>query len=577
MFFVFSLNHNPETSGLKFQVDAMLRFRSKKNLLIHFILFFLVCLFVFERHASAEIMDKNEQAFKKAATFTGNGELKKALNMYYEISENTGDPEIRARALLFAGMIHGARLENTDNALKVFGRILADMPETVSARDALFSSGVILAETGRLNEAEAVFVRYIKCYPEGMRKKSAQDWIDFIRTSYPSQTSETFFENDYGFEDEAVRVLIRKNSTRITVFSEGGLAVQRTESGGLVLDSASGITVTRHGGFLSFNGKKTGLKKCIIRGKGKMQTVCGKGYRGDIAVISEPEGGMSVINHLPVEQYLYGVVPEEVPPSWDEQALKAQAVAARTYALFMKQKNRNALYDLTATTESQVYGGIDAESVKTTQAVDMTKGEIIKHKGSLILACFHSSSGGYTEDPLNVWGFACPYLQSHHDEYNNEPHGGGWEYFAEYDSIVKRLNRYGVKVKKINKLTAGKTSGSRRVQRVCIESSESGSVIVSANDFRRAMGADKVRSTLFTVKAYPNGILFQGKGYGHGVGMSQDGARLMAEKGYSYKDILSYYYRGTTVANMNVRNALNLGESRKGSGGDAGKDPGPQS
>ena len=124
-----------------------------------------------------------------------------------------------------------------------------------------------------------------------------------------------------------------------------------------------------------------------------------------------------------IEKYLYGVVPREMPDSWAEQALMAQAVAARTYALYVKEKSVHPDYDLEATTASQVYGGIRAESQRSTRAVNATRGQVMTHDGKLIVAYFHSDSGGHTEDPSNVWNTdTIPYLCGVPERLNQQPH-----------------------------------------------------------------------------------------------------------------------------------------------------------
>jgi len=135
-------------------------------------------------------------------------------------------------------------------------------------------------------------------------------------------------------------------------------------------------------------------------------------YRGSIKIHqTHNKSGLTVVNTLPIDQYLYGVIPKEIPPDWNVEVLKAQAVAARTYALAHLEKHGEDGYGVCATTECQVYAGADSEMVRTNSAVDETSGLVMTYQGKLISAVFHASGGGYTEDSENVWGSFSPYLR----------------------------------------------------------------------------------------------------------------------------------------------------------------------
>ena len=254
---------------------------------------------------------------------------------------------------------------------------------------------------------------------------------------------------------------------------------------------------------------------------------------------------------MDIEEYLYGVVPCEVPHTWPKQALMAQAVAARTYALYIKQKSLANIFDVRATTASQVYGGFDAEALSTRFAVDQTRGQVLTYNGRLIVAYFHANSGGYTERPENVWGARVPYLKDQPDAYSKDSPGSTWEYFLPYSEAIERLRDFGINAGKIKTVQVGKKTRSGRVQEVTVVS-DKGTQRITSNNFRLAIGAKYLKSTCFDTVLNKTGILFKGNGYGHGVGMSQWGARQMALQGFDYKRILQHYYCGTTVAKIEL-------------------------
>ncbi|MEE8552831.1 MAG: SpoIID/LytB domain-containing protein [Desulfobacterales bacterium] len=268
-------------------------------------------------------------------------------------------------------------------------------------------------------------------------------------------------------------------------------------------------------------------------------------YRGTFTISSGPRG-LEVVNHVPVEQYLYGVVPKEMSNKWDQEALMAQAVASRTYALYIKEKSSEKPFDVKATTASQVYGGYDAEARASNSAVDATRGQVMIYNGRLIIAYFHADSGGHTEDAKNVWNVNIPYLQGISDRFSKNRPGGEWVHFLSFDAVGNQLNRYGLDLGWIRTLKpAGNSRSGRTLQMMVV--SDKGTFVFTSNNFRIKIGETKLKSTLFQIKPYRNGIIAKGNGYGHGVGMSQWGANRMARAGFSYRDILKYYYRGIRI------------------------------
>lgn len=384
-----------------------------------------------------------------------------------------------------------------------------------------------------------------------------------------------------------------------------------------LLDLASGTVLFRgqgdrsaalrpSGDGLAVNGARLQAVGVRLRASpGAYASLDGRRYRGELEV--RPRGGrLQAINVLDVEDYLLGVVPREMPASWPAQALKAQAVAARTYALYQirEGKFRAEGFDVVDTVESQVYGGLAAEDPRSSQAVRDTRGEAALFGGQPIAAYFHSSSGGHTEHSEIVWGKVLPYIRGVPDFDQASPRYR-WERRFTPDELSAAFAAAGHPVGRILRLepdgqpgVSGRWTGARVV-------GEESSVTLPATEVRKLLGLD---STLFevvasaggveeravaldpsrpavavggggarrtasagelwvlgangravpvtavsqsplalTLTAVPAGFELRGRGYGHGTGLSQWGARALAERGESYQKIVGYYYQGIAL------------------------------
>ncbi len=273
----------------------------------------------------------------------------------------------------------------------------------------------------------------------------------------------------------------------------------------------------------------------------------GVNYRGIVEI--HPESGSAlVVNVLPLEDYLLAVVPSEMPANWPEEALKAQAICARTYAVneILKTGNRR-VYDVDATTNSQVYGGMDKENPRTDKAVQDTKGILAVYDGNPIQSFFHSNSGGVTEKPENVWGQKIDYLTSVESKYCKDAKNYSWKEIVSNSTMNQKLATLGVgDVKDIQVL--GRTA-SGRVDMLEVSGSDR-SVKVKGTDFRKLLGANFLKSLRFGIKKDLEGFFIKGLGFGHGVGLSQWGSYGMAKDDYTYAEILHYYFKGIDLARV---------------------------
>ncbi len=354
-------------------------------------------------------------------------------------------------------------------------------------------------------------------------------------------------------------------STAITAKNENGVINIYDNDSGNITVSGNDLKITAGGNIFKLNG---------IR------------YRGSI-VLSIDGNGIRAVNDVDVDDYVKGVVPKEVSASWNAEALKAQAVISRTllYSSFMGKHDG---FDVCATTNCQVYGGYDVETKNTNAAVEDTEGLILKYNGKPAQTYFSAGNGGYTADSSDVWTAALPYLTEREDPYErwNEIKGLSWYVNLTKDDIKAAVQKYGGNIGDIRsvKITAASPAG--RVTELTVTGTD-GEYKFKKNAAAYALG---LRSQFYVLTGGENVIYstdgaigtsvyaidsdgnikssgicaldstgiaeletgsgvytFSGKGYGHGVGMSQWGAYEMADRGFAYNEILEFYYPGTTL------------------------------
>ena len=337
--------------------------------------------------------------------------------------------------------------------------------------------------------------------------------------------------------------------------------------------------------------------------------VAGTTYRGGITAKRLSNSDMTIVNKLLLEEYLYGVVPAEMPALWPLEALKAQAVAARQFALTNFNKYRHFDFNLCATINSQVYKGYSGEHMNTNKAVDETESKVITHNEKLVQAYYHSNSGGYTEDSENIWTNPLPYLRGVKDDFSLDTPNSTWSVVFTKDEIKNQLAKHNIFIGDILDMEVLSRSNNGRVLSLVIYGTE-GQEVMTKDKSRAVFG---LRSTYYFINSNngistdtkvvaingsgssgeeiglnnkkvitANGVygieniqdisifngeeyrninekdaqstltdsdnfVIEGKGFGHGVGMSQYGAKKMAELGYKYDEILTHYYTGVKV------------------------------
>lgn len=284
---------------------------------------------------------------------------------------------------------------------------------------------------------------------------------------------------------------------------------------------------------------KTGYPAAII--------INGRKFRGQIQLIKKENAHLLVVNRIDLENYVKGILYHESSHYWPIEALRAQAIACRTYALYQIQENSLKDYDATSDIYSQVYGGRTSERYRTNRAVDETGGLILTYQGKIFPAYYHATCAGHTEDASLLWntnilplkGVACNFCQ-------DSPHFK-WHNVLSQEEVKDKLIEAGYPIKDIKDIVIMGRNISGRITNLKIVTGKEG-ISIPAKDFRNLLGPNIIRSTNFNVRLVNHDIVFEGYGWGHGVGLCQWGAYFMAKQGYNYKQILEYYYPQAKVS-----------------------------
>lgn len=265
-------------------------------------------------------------------------------------------------------------------------------------------------------------------------------------------------------------------------------------------------------------------------------------YRGELLLLTNgSKNNITIVNNVDLEDYLLSVVSSEIPSSWNKEALKAQAVAARSYSLGYLGRRIEKGYDLECTVEDQVYHGIASEKSSTSEAVQATKGIILLDSDNKpLIALYHSSGGGYTDGIENLWdkkpsNHIEKHIKPKPDYDDTSPH---FKWFRDYNISDLNTSLMSLNIGDIAKIQPMSRSPGNRIMWIKMTGSK-GEALIRGEEFRRIL---KLPSSKFNITVDKKIVKFAGRGYGHGLGMSQWGAKALAEHGFNYEQILAHYY-----------------------------------
>jgi len=366
---------------------------------------------------------------------------------------------------------------------------------------------------------------------------------------------------------------------------------------GLFYGSSAKTNVTISGSYGTFNVNAADVSDTVQYDSDGIISVDGTKYRGSIILKKDSNGLLTVINHVDLEDYIASVVAVEMSSSFELEALKAQAVCARTYALKFMDKHKSYGFDMCAGVDCQAYKGLSVESEKTTRAAQETKGMVMKYDGELIEAVYSATSGGWTEDVKYVWGSNLPYLKAAEDSYESKSvYGSSWEKELSVEKATEIMNNKGYELGTITNIEVTESTEHGTATKVVVTGTDgektftkegcrlafgsitlsqafnvspksestqaepvyayggnkiSGNVTVLSSKGTSKLNLDNVtlqgntsRNYIGKITGPVTGFVFNGRGYGHLVGLSQNGANGMASAGFKYDEILKHYYKG---------------------------------
>jgi len=360
-----------------------------------------------------------------------------------------------------------------------------------------------------------------------------------------------------GGKDSGSGCLAQKNTDNdlpdISEFIESGKktgAVDEKDASGeklKKLDAYSGknkSVVEQKNGVLYINGSRTEFSHLIIESSDSVLTYSGKSFRGKMEVIAGSGGnGMMVINRLDIEDYLKGMLNAEMSHTWPEEALKAQAVASRTYAIHQRSYGSRCNYHMESSVISQVYGGLKHEYPSVKAAVEATRGEVLAIGGEPVLALFHSCCGGHTRDCADAFGNSSPGLKAVSCDEEAPCPLKHWQRSLSLNKIEQALKKAGIYNGNVESVTVDKKG-------LVVISGGAGEKRIKPDAFRQAAGYTVIPSARFTADMKGSNVTFTGSGSGHAVGMCQYGAKGYAIAGWDYRKILKHYYTGAEILKM---------------------------
>ncbi|MDD5503969.1 MAG: SpoIID/LytB domain-containing protein [Candidatus Omnitrophica bacterium] len=348
---------------------------------------------------------------------------------------------------------------------------------------------------------------------------------------------------------DRISVCVLNDVDRIELSVRGGYKIMEISSG-KIIDKAGTFfnkIITPVAGGIKFGDRIFSAKAiCLVPQKQPAIYLNRRLYKGNLKIIRADARRLMAINEVGLEDYIKGVLYHEVSHRWPMEAIKAQAVVSRTYALYQIEENRHRHYHLHSDISSQVYNGVYAQRYRTNKAVDETKGMVLMWKNRPLAAFFHATCGGHTEKASRLWqmdeaplaGVECGYCK-------NSPYYS-WLYETDIQAFEEILKAKGYKVNGIRRVSTAGKDNNGRVGSIVIEANDI-TTTVTAKDLRSLIGPALIKSTNFNIFIDGDKLRVKGKGWGHGVGMCQWGAFSMAKKKKPFRDILSYYYPGAKI------------------------------
>jgi len=526
------------------------------------------------------------------------GKYMEALENYETALELTSIPKIKIDALLAKATLLSSFLDAPEEALKVYREVYRNYPD--AAEIARYREGLLLFQLNRPDQAKKSLRDYLGKYPLGRFRFQAEALLEQIKkipppppppevkppevkppekkppvvtppevkppevkppevkppeVKPPIVTPPEVKPPEVKFpivippkvkppevkppvaKSPEVRVRLCKTTKKVSI---KGSPVCATGFG-----CREGFTVKGNDGKIFIDGSPVDERRIIFESKTPIEITCGrkkKRVRGRLTGKIK-EDKLYIINLVDMEDYLKSVVPSESYSSWPLETLKAQAVAARTYAFYQLLHRKTWDYDLVDDQGDQAYKGIKRERAKTTQAVNETRGRVLTYNERPILAMYSANSGGHTADAKAIFSLSKPYLIAHPDPESLKGKMARWTRKFSVSEVEAALNRRGIKVNGLKRIEAAEKGPSGRIVKVRIVSRSGSKVFRTRTTLRRALNLPEI---LLEIERTDGQFIFKGRGWGHGVGYSQWGSAILGKK-RSYDKILEFYYPNASL------------------------------
>lgn len=515
---------------------------------------------------SAETLEKEQSAryyINYASYLIDVGKYLEALESYEAAEEATALPKTKADALLAKASLLSSFLDAPEESLEVYQNVHAHYPQ--GAEIALYREGIMLFDLQRYSQARDVLNNYLKAYPQGRFHYQAEALIREIdKTPAPKPTVAPIPPKPVTPPAPAQTPVIPpapaqtpampspRAQTPVTTAPAPTVRVRMCQTTDEVRIEGSRVCLAGVGckdrfilGFkdkhLLINGADITSNTSVFESDQPLKVICKgktKQVRGRL-MATVRDGKLLVINVLSIEDYLLSVVPSENPASWPLETLKAQAVAARTYAYYQVLHRKDWSYDLVDYAGDQAYGGVAKEHPRSSKAVTATAGEVLTYDAKPILAMFSANSGGYTADSQAIFNLHKPYLVAHRDPASLQGKMANWSHKFTTAEIVERLQKINIEAKGLRTIEVAEQGPSGRIVKVrLVLANGKAKVLRNRTTLRRALNLPEI---LCAIHQQGDSYVFEGHGWGHGVGYSQWGSALMGKE-KEYKEILAFYY-----------------------------------
>ena len=368
----------------------------------------------------------------------------------------------------------------------------------------------------------------------------------------------TFIYDKYLEETPEVRVLLLKNAKQAKIEINSPYTIRDLDNNRILTQGTylPSSTVSVNSGRFQIkpvaSRSTSKISAPLIAVDGKIEITSQEGgfiklnnskYQGKLLMIPKKTKRFTVLEEINVEDYLPGVVASEMPAKWQDDAILAQVIAARTYAIYQKKINNNAQYHIDKL--DLAYNGSYKNLSKLNGIVSKSKGVVMVYDWEIFPGYFHSACGGHTEDVNRIFDLkSIPPLSGADCGNCGKSKYYRWTKVIKKSEIEKRLRNFKIRVNGLKGITAEGIGPGGHCSTVKIEYSK-GVKRINANEFRLMVGPNYLRSTAFNIKDNGNSLIFEGKGWGHGVGLCQYGTQNMAKSGFKWHEILKRYYPGT--------------------------------